>query len=144
MEYVSLETLLRESDIVSLHCPLNDSSRGLIDTQKLGLMKSSALLLNAARGPVVDSQALAEALDSGAIAGAGIDVFEVEPPLPADHPLLHCKNILVTPHVAFASRESMEALSLIHIFSAVSSPRSDSLPRSRPALCFAAVRPLLF
>ena len=109
VEYVSLETLLRESDIVSLHCPLNDSSRGLIDAQKLGLMKSSALLLNAARGPVVDSQALAEALDSGAIAGAGIDVFEVEPPLPADHPLLHCKNILVTPHVAFASRESMEA-----------------------------------
>ena len=72
-------------------------------------MKPGALLINAARGPVVDSQALADALNSGYLGGAGIDVFEIEPPLPTDHPLLHSKNTIVTPHVAFASAESLEA-----------------------------------
>lgn len=71
-------------------------------------MKKSAILINAARGPVVDSDALADALNEGRIAGAGIDVFEVEPPLSTDHPLLHAKNTIVTPHVAFATKESME------------------------------------
>ena len=108
IQFVSLDELLAQSDLVSLHCPLNESSKGLIGKENIAKMKQGALLINAARGPVVDSQALADALNSGYLGGAGIDVFEVEPPLSADHPLLHSKNTIVTPHVAFASAESME------------------------------------
>ena len=104
---VTLPELLGRSDIVVLHCPLNDSTRGLIDREALALMKPTAMLINLARGPVVVSQDLADALNSGVIAGAGIDVFDIEPPLPADEPLLHAKNTILTPHVAFATRESM-------------------------------------
>ncbi|EFB77581.1 2-hydroxyacid dehydrogenase [Subdoligranulum variabile] len=104
---VSLEDLLAQSDLVVLHCPLNDSTRGMINAEKLAMMKSTALLINVARGPVVVAGDLADALDQGVIAGAGIDVFDKEPPLDAGEPLLHCKNCLVTPHVAFATRESM-------------------------------------
>lgn len=107
IEQVSQEELLKESDIVVLHCPLNDSTRGMINAEKLALMKKSAILINVARGPVVVAKDLAEALDNGTIAAAGVDVFDKEPPLNLDEPLLHCKNCLVTPHVAFASKESM-------------------------------------
>ena len=109
MEFVGLDELLGRADIVSLHCPLNDESRGLMGRENLAKMKQGAYLINAARGPVVDSQALADALESGHLAGAGIDVFETEPPLDTAHPLLHSRNTIVTPHVAFASAESMEA-----------------------------------
>ncbi|MGB8452908.1 MAG: 2-hydroxyacid dehydrogenase [Anaerocolumna sp.] len=108
INYVSLEDLLSNSDIISLHCPLTDESRHLINQERIALMKPTAILINAARGPVVDSDALAEALNSDKIAGAGIDVFEIEPPLNMDHPLLHSKNTIVTPHIAFASEESMK------------------------------------
>ncbi|MDR1531180.1 MAG: hydroxyacid dehydrogenase [Clostridiales bacterium] len=108
IRFAPLSELLTLSDIVTLHCPLLDSTRGLINKDTLAVMKPSAILINAARGPVVDSEALAEALNSGRIAGAGIDVFETEPPLPAGHPLLRSKNTIVTPHIAFASKESME------------------------------------
>ena len=108
IEFVSLEELLSRSDIVSLHCPLNEDSRSMINKNTIAKMKPGALLINAARGPVVDSQALADALNNGDLGGAGIDVFETEPPLNLDHPLLHSKNTIVTPHVAFASAESME------------------------------------
>ena len=107
-QQVSLEELLERADIVSLHCPLTAETKGLIGTDQLARMKQSAILINTARGGVVDSAALAEALTQGNIAGAACDVFEVEPPLPADHPLLHCPNTIVTPHIAFASAESME------------------------------------
>ncbi len=109
VRFVPLEELLQKSDIVSLHCPLNDSSRRLIGPENIARMKQGAILINASRGPVVDSHALAEALNCGRLGGAGIDVFETEPPLNTDHPLLHSKNTIVTPHVAFASAESMEA-----------------------------------
>ncbi len=108
IEFVPLDELLSRSDIVSLHCPLNEESRGMINAESIEKMKQGAVLINAARGPVVDSQALADALNSGRLGGAGIDVFEEEPPVAADHPLLHSKNTIVTPHVAFASAESME------------------------------------
>lgn len=107
MTYVGLEELLKSSDIVSLHCPQTPETIGLINRERLALMKNTAILINAARGPIVDSQALADALNEGRLAGAGIDVFEQEPPLDTKHPLLHSKNALVTPHVAFASEESM-------------------------------------
>lgn len=102
-----LDDLLGQADIVSLHCPLNAATRGLMNAERLALMKPGALLLNLARGPVVNTDALAQALREGRLGGAGIDVFDAEPPLPADHPLLHTPNTLVTPHVAFASQESM-------------------------------------
>lgn len=104
---VSQEELLRQSDIVVLHCPLNDATRGLINAEKLAMMKPSALLVNAARGPVVVEQDLAAALEKGTIAGACLDVFDKEPPLDPAAPILHAPNTLVTPHAAFATQESM-------------------------------------
>lgn len=107
-EQVSLEVLLNRADIVSLHCPLTADTKGMIGREQLALLKKSALLINTARGGVLDAVALAEALENGSIAGAACDVFETEPPLTADHPLLHCPNTIVTPYIAFASVESME------------------------------------
>lgn len=106
--FVSLEQLMAESDIVSIHVPQNDTTKGMINARLIGLMKPTAILINTARGPIVDSDALADALNAGKIAGAGIDVFEMEPPVPADHPLVTAKNTLLTPHVAFATKEALE------------------------------------
>lgn len=105
--YVDLNTLLSTCDIISLHTPLNASTKGLIGKDQLALMKKNAILINTARGPVVDSEALADALNSGAIAGAGIDVFETEPPVKKEHPLLNAKHVVATPHVAFATKEAL-------------------------------------
>lgn len=108
VQYVTLEQLLEQSDIISLHTPLTPETKHLIHKENLKLVKPTALLINVARGPVVDSEALAQALHEGRLAGTGIDVFEMEPPIPSDHPLLHTPNTLLTPHVAFATAESME------------------------------------
>lgn len=107
IQQVTQEELLRRSDVVALHCPLNDSTRGLINAEKLAMMKPSALLVNVARGPVVNEADLAAALEKGVIAGACLDVFEKEPPLDSESPILRAPNTLATPHVAFATRESM-------------------------------------
>ena len=109
VKYVSLEELLKQSDIVTLHVPLCDATRGLIGEKELALMKPTALLVNTARGPVCDIAAVGKALVDGRIAGAAFDVFEHEPPLPLDHLLLSTNRCLVTPHVAFATEESFAA-----------------------------------
>lgn len=106
--YVTLENLLDKSDIVTLHTPLTKETELLINKERISLMRPTSILINAARGGVVDSEALAEALNNDKIAGAGIDVFEMEPPIPSNHPLLNAKNTYLTPHVAFATDESME------------------------------------
>ncbi len=113
IQYVSLEELLKQSDIVSLHVPFNKDTKELIGKEQIALMKKTAILLNTARGGVVDNQALAEALNEQKIAGAGIDVFEMEPPIPKTHPLVNAKNTVLTPHVAFASHEALYARALI-------------------------------
>ena len=106
---VPFEQLLAEADILSLHCPLTDATRGLIDAAALGRMKRDALLINTARGALVDSAALAQALREGRIGGAGIDVLPQEPPVDGD-PLLDpaIPNLIITPHVAWAARESRQ------------------------------------
>jgi glycerate dehydrogenase len=106
---VELDALLAMSDIVSLHCPLNDTTRGLVGARELALMKPDALLINTARGALVDGHALAVALRAGRLGGAGIDVLPREPP-PGDDPLLDPKipNLIVTPHVAWAAREARQ------------------------------------
>lgn len=109
---LSLERLLRESDVISIHAPLNERTKGLLGKAELEMMKPSAYLLNMGRGGIVDESALAEALEAGLIAGAALDVFESEP-LPADSPLLtlsKCGNLRLAPHVAWASVEARARL----------------------------------
>lgn len=107
IQYCSLDEIMAQSDIISLHLPMNNRTKGLISRERIELMKSTAIFVNCARGPIVDNVALSEALNSEKIAGAAIDVFDCEPPLPDDYPLLHAKNTLLTPHIAFLSQEAM-------------------------------------
>lgn len=109
MEYTNIDDLLRRSDIISLHTPLTDQTRNLISREKLQLCKPTAIIVNTARGGVMDNAALAELLNNGQIAGAATDVYETEPPLEKNHPLLSAKNTLLLPHVAYATRESFDA-----------------------------------
>lgn len=106
--YTDLNTLLQTSDIVSIHLPLTKDTKHFIDKDKLSLMKKDAILINTARGGIIDNEALAEALKKGEIAGAGIDVFDMEPPLPEDYPLLSAPHTVLTPHVGFDTEEAME------------------------------------
>ena len=106
---VDLETLFRQSDIVSLHCPLTPETKGLINARRLGWMKPTAFLLNTSRGPLIEEQALTDALNGGRLAGAGLDVLSVEPP-PATNPLLQAKNCLITPHQAWGTRAARSRL----------------------------------
>jgi glycerate dehydrogenase len=109
IHFTGLETLFRASDVVSLHCPLTPETNRLINAERLGWMKPSAFLLNTSRGALIDEEALAIRLNSGTIAGAGLDVLSVEPPI-ADNPLLRARNCLVTPHIAWATRAARARL----------------------------------
>jgi D-3-phosphoglycerate dehydrogenase len=106
IEYTTLEDLMQRSDIISLHTPLTAQTKGLISREMLELCKPSAIIINTARGAVIDNEVLAEMLNKGCISGAGIDVYEYEPPLQSNHPLLSAKNAVLLPHVAFATQES--------------------------------------
>jgi D-3-phosphoglycerate dehydrogenase len=107
-ELVELDELLRSSDVVSLHVRLSPQTVGMIGARELGLMRHGAILVNTARGPIVDEAALLEALASKRIAGAGLDVFTAEP-LPAGHPLTKLRNVVLTPHSAGITPEALEA-----------------------------------
>ncbi len=109
IQYVSFEQLLQTADVISLHVKLTDESRHLIDKQELELMKQGALLINCARGEVVQTDALVEALNAGRLSGAGIDVYDQEPP-PSDYPLLTCKQVILTPHCADMTPEGVDLL----------------------------------
>jgi D-3-phosphoglycerate dehydrogenase len=108
-EAVTMERVFSESDIVTLHVPLNSETRKMVGERLLSLMKNTAFLINTARGPVVDSDALARALKTGTIAGAGIDVFDSDPPA-GDCPLLELPNVLLTPHSAWYSEDAAWAI----------------------------------
>lgn len=121
--YLTLEELLRESDVVSLHCPLTPQTRHLIDADALATMKPTAYLINTTRGAVVDEAALADALANGVIAGAGLDVFEKEPEV---HPtLLELDNVALTPHLGSATRETRTAMAMLAARNAVAVLRGD-------------------
>ena len=105
VDYVNKEYLFAKSDIVSIHVVLSDRTRGIVGAKELGLMKKTAYLVNTARAPIVDGKALMAALQSKSIAGAGLDVFEVEP-LPLDHPLRKMDNVVITPHLGYVSEQN--------------------------------------
>ncbi len=109
LSFVSLDTLLAESDFISLHCPLTDTNREMINKESISKMKDGSVLINTARGPLVNEQDLADALNSGKLAFACVDVVSKEP-IAQDNPLLSAKNIIITPHVAWASIESRQRL----------------------------------
>ncbi len=106
---VDLDTLLAESDFLSINCPLTDENAGFINKSAIDKMKTSAILINTGRGPLINENDLAEALNNGRIAGAGLDVLSTEPPAP-DNPLLLAKNCYITPHIAWATTEARERL----------------------------------
>ena len=107
VEYMPLDEVLKQSDIVSIHTPLTDETRGMISKDKLELMKPTSLLINTGVGPVVDNDALAQTLKDGTIAGAGLDRVDMEPPIPADYPLLDAPNTIIIPHIGFATEEAL-------------------------------------
>jgi glycerate dehydrogenase len=109
VEQVTLDRVFEESDAVTLHCPLTPDNHGLVDAERLAQMKETAFLVNTARGALIDEQALRDALEDEAIAGAGLDVLSQEPP-PADHPLTDAPSCFVTPHVAWATRAARSRL----------------------------------
>ena len=109
VEMVDLDTVFSRADVVSLHCPLTAENHAVVNAERLALMKPSAWLINTARGPLVEQQAMADALNQGRLAGAGLDVLCEEPP-PRDNPLLAAKNCFVTPHIAWATSAARERL----------------------------------
>lgn len=114
VEWVGLERLLAESDVVSLHCPLTPATARLINAERLALMKPSAFLINTSRGGLIAEADLADALNNGRLAGAGLDVLSTEPPA-ADNPLIGARNCIITPHIAWATKEARERLMAIAV-----------------------------
>jgi D-3-phosphoglycerate dehydrogenase len=108
-----LDEIFTQSDYVTIHVPLVEETRGLVNLQRLKQMKRTAFMINTARGPIIDRDALLEALEHGIIAGAAIDVFDVEPPLPANYPLLNAPNLIATPHIGFNTREAVDEKGMI-------------------------------
>jgi glycerate dehydrogenase len=108
-KYVELDELFRTADVVSLNCPLFPENKGVVNKASISKMKKTAFLLNTARGPLVVDQDLADALNDGVIAGAGLDVLSVEPP-PRENPLLTARNCIITPHIAWATLEARSRL----------------------------------
>ena len=108
-EVVSIDDAFRRADIITFHCPLTEATKGAISRERIALMKKDAIIINTSRGPVADEQALADALNSGKIAGAGLDVLEYEP-MRKDCPLIGAKNCIITPHVAWAPLETRRRL----------------------------------
>lgn len=111
--YLELNELLSSCDIISLHIPLNDGTKNLLSREKLELIRPHAVLINTARGAVIDNQVLAELLNSDKIAGAATDIYEYEPPLKTEHPLLTAKNCLLLPHIAYATLEALQKRAVI-------------------------------
>lgn len=107
VSYVSMEDVFKNSDVVTIHLPQNEETKGIVSAKHLNMMKKDSILINAARGPIVDNDELAKLLNEEKISGAGIDVFDMEPPIPLDYPLLNARNTVVTPHIAYASEEAM-------------------------------------
>jgi len=119
--------VLQRSDFISIHCPLTEQTRHLIDTEALRLMKPTAILINTARGPIVDQRALAAALRDGQIAGAGLDVTDPEP-LPADDPLLAAPNLIVAPHIGSATHEARELMAELSVDNLLAALKSEPMP----------------
>ncbi|NOU77217.1 D-2-hydroxyacid dehydrogenase [Paenibacillus sp. LMG 31458] len=109
IEWVQLDELLQRSDVISLHCPLTPATNQLIDAKRIALMKPTAILINTARGGLLNEEDVAHALNEGRLAGAGLDVLTIEPPRP-DNPLLHARNVIITPHIAWATKEARARL----------------------------------
>ena len=107
VRYMPLEEVLKISDIVTIHMPLTNETKGMINKDRLGLMKPTSLLINTGVGSIVDNNALAKALEDGTIAGAGIDRVDMEPPIPTDYPLLNAPNTIIVPHIGFATKEAL-------------------------------------
>ena len=114
VEFTEMDDLFRRADVISLHCPLTPETEHLVNAERLALVKPTTYLLNTSRGPLVDNQALADALREGRLAGAGLDVLDVEPP-PPDNPLLTAPNCLITPHIAWYARASRQRLMAIAV-----------------------------
>jgi glycerate dehydrogenase len=112
VEWLPVDEVFARSDFLSLNCPLTADTENLVNAERLQKMKSSAVLINTGRGPLVDEQALADGLNEGTIAGAGLDVLSTEPPA-TDNPLLTAKNCVITPHVAWASLQARKRLLVI-------------------------------
>ncbi|RME86020.1 MAG: D-glycerate dehydrogenase [Caldilineae bacterium] len=127
VEYMEMEDVLREADFLTVHVNLTDQTRGMINAHTLGLMKPTAILINTSRGPVVDTEALYDALKSGQIAYAALDVTDPEP-LPADHKLLSLPNCIVTPHIASATLTTRTEMAMIAVRNLLAGLRGEPLP----------------